>query len=407
MKKILIIICLLYFNLGCSSNFEDGLDAAAKGEYKKAHDIWNTLAIKGEVNSQYNLSILYQHGLGIKKNYKEAFKWSKLAALQKHDNAQSNLGYLYDKGYGVDQSSIKAYQWYKTAALQNLARAQSNLAALLINKEIYKENNKKEAIKWLKKASNNQFNYASSLLKKLEKKMVREKFNEYMQYAINGSAHSQYMLGRAYLNGDYVKKDYKKAHDWFMKSANNNDMDAQRMLWYIYFYGLGVNKDYKKAAGWLKKSALQGDVISIRNMGGIHECGHGVEKNHIELIKWYKQAIEKNDIVSMRLLATIYATSTDNRVRNGTNAVKIAKKALEINVEEEPQYLETLAISYAEIGEFDKARNLIKRALELLKPETEEYRKQKKKLEFFINNKAWRLQCKDLTITNQILKDIH
>src|SRR5260370_20522650 len=50
------------------------------------------------------------------QNYAEAFKWYELAAKQGLSDAQVNLGILYDKGLGVKKDPLQAAKWYALAA---------------------------------------------------------------------------------------------------------------------------------------------------------------------------------------------------------------------------------------------------------------------------------------------------
>lgn len=64
-------------------------------------------------------------------------------------------------------------------------------------------------------------------------------------------------------------------------------------------------------------------------------------------------------------LAWVYATSTDPAVRNGTEAVALARKAVSISAGRNALVLRTLAAAYAESGRFDEAIATAERAREL------------------------------------------
>jgi tetratricopeptide (TPR) repeat protein len=64
-------------------------------------------------------------------------------------------------------------------------------------------------------------------------------------------------------------------------------------------------------------------------------------------------------------LAWVLATSRDNRLRDGHQALALAQHAVQLTSEQEPAILGTLAAVYAEMGQFEKAVELGQRAAEL------------------------------------------
>jgi tetratricopeptide (TPR) repeat protein/spermidine synthase len=63
------------------------------------------------------------------------------------------------------------------------------------------------------------------------------------------------------------------------------------------------------------------------------------------------------------LLARILATSWDPAVRNGPEAVELAKRALQISGGQDPKFLDVLAAAYAEAGRFPEAVETVKLAI--------------------------------------------
>jgi tetratricopeptide (TPR) repeat protein len=64
-------------------------------------------------------------------------------------------------------------------------------------------------------------------------------------------------------------------------------------------------------------------------------------------------------------LAWMLATCPDASVRDGAKALKIARRLVEGSGHREPQYLDTLAAAYAEVGHFPQAVATAKEALAL------------------------------------------
>lgn len=69
----------------------------------------------------------------------------------------------------------------------------------------------------------------------------------------------------------------------------------------------------------------------------------------------------------LNLQAWTLATSGDDKVRNGAEAVKLAEKAATLTAHQQPAILNTLAAAYAETGRFDDAITTANQALEIVK----------------------------------------
>ena len=59
-KKLIFGLSLWLFatTLSFGANFDDGLNAAEKGDYKTALTIFEDLAKKGDIDAQYNLGLM-------------------------------------------------------------------------------------------------------------------------------------------------------------------------------------------------------------------------------------------------------------------------------------------------------------------------------------------------------------
>ena len=64
-------------------------------------------------------------------------------------------------------------------------------------------------------------------------------------------------------------------------------------------------------------------------------------------------------------LAWILATHSDAKIRNGEEAVQLAELACREDDYQAPAKLDTLAASYAEVGRFDDAVRMIRKAITL------------------------------------------
>ncbi len=136
MKKLvaLLIVSLVFATAPAfSADYQKGVDAANKGDYKTALREWLPFAEQGNAVAQYNLGLLYQKGWGVPQDYKQALKWYHLSAEQGHVDAQYNLGSMYSDGQGVPQDYKQGVKWFILSAEQGDADAQYNLGAMYNN----------------------------------------------------------------------------------------------------------------------------------------------------------------------------------------------------------------------------------------------------------------------------------
>ena len=104
MKFITLTLALIAVLLGgpvFAEDFQEGLDAANKGDFKTAYEKWEPLAKRGNGLAQFNLGLMYDKGEGVKRDYKKAAKWYKFSAKKGIASAQFNLAGLYSKGKGL------------------------------------------------------------------------------------------------------------------------------------------------------------------------------------------------------------------------------------------------------------------------------------------------------------------
>ena len=70
--KLLIQISLLLFLasvVGCASEFNDGIEAFKKKDYKVVFDKWKPMAEQGHDDAQYKIGKLYREARGIEQDY--------------------------------------------------------------------------------------------------------------------------------------------------------------------------------------------------------------------------------------------------------------------------------------------------------------------------------------------------
>ncbi|MBQ2351189.1 MAG: sel1 repeat family protein, partial [Bacteroidales bacterium] len=79
----------------------------------------------------------------------------------------------------------------------------------------------------------------------------KEKALHYMiEYAGQGFANGQAVLGFWYMGNDGFVKNYQQAVYWLQKAAEQGNLDAHKDLSLCYAKGYGVQKDENMAKYW-------------------------------------------------------------------------------------------------------------------------------------------------------------
>jgi TPR repeat protein len=66
------------------AGYEEGYQAANKGSYSIAFKEFKAAAEKGDARAQYSLAVMYNDGIGTKKDPDEAMLWFRKSAAQGH-----------------------------------------------------------------------------------------------------------------------------------------------------------------------------------------------------------------------------------------------------------------------------------------------------------------------------------
>jgi Flp pilus assembly protein TadD len=83
-----------------------------------------------------------------------------------------------------------------------------------------------------------------------------------------------------------------------------------------------------------------------------------------EAVVQYREALRLDPKLTKALnnLAWVLATSSDDELRNGAGAVRLAERACELTHYGKPLYVGTLAAAYAECGRFPEAVTMAEKA---------------------------------------------
>ena len=156
-------------------------------------------------------------------------------------------------------------------------------------------------------------------------------------------------------------------------------------------YALAKKGDYDQAVKVLNEAlASRKDNVELLRCRGDIELMFGKWK---ETIATYQQILKlrPNDSGVLNNYSWLLSTSTDDSVRNGKLALTYAEKASKLTWNGEAHILSTLAAAYAELGNFEKAKEWSAKAVVLAEREKHDRLDDlKKELESYKQKKPWR-----------------
>jgi|SRR5579864_1203929 len=156
-------------------------------------------------------------------------------------------------------------------------------------------------------------------------------------------------------------------------------------------FALYLKKEYEKAIGDFDE-AIQIDPKYAYAIGN-RACALTKLKKYSEGVQNFETAIQLNPVDWLyRDYAHLLAICPDSKYRNGTKALELAKKALELRRGDanDWQYQAALAAAYAETGEFEQAEAAQRKALVDNSLDAEDRAKMKKRLELYRQKKPYR-----------------
>ncbi len=208
-------------------------------------------ATHGDPQAQYYIGNVFWAVKGVKKNYDSAFTWFRKAAMRDFADAQNDLGICYYYGKGVKKDLKKAYEWLLKAAQHGLPTSQYNVGGC------YEDGcgvarSLDEARNWYQKAFDQNHDKAGEALKRLDP---------------NTPVEELYELGVLYKKGkDDIKIDEEKSFRFFRQAAERGHWESRYAIADAYKKGfsLRMNHDEEKALletaiSWFRPLAEQGD----------------------------------------------------------------------------------------------------------------------------------------------------
>ena len=164
-----------------------------------------------------------------------------------------------------------------------------------------------------------------------------------IQEASNGSNYHQEQLGKIYLEGSGVTKDYSLALYWFTKAAEKNSASAQFWLGIMYSKEQILN-DTKKAIEWYEKAAKQDKVPAQLNLSNLYMSAKDVVQYKEKSFYWLEQAAEQGNALAQSGLGSKHYTG-NGTAKDFSKALYWFEKAA---AQDYPKAFYNLGVMYAE-----------------------------------------------------------
>jgi tetratricopeptide (TPR) repeat protein len=150
------------------------------------------------------------------------------------------------------------------------------------------------------------------------------------------------------------------------------------------------NKELRAAKADLEKAikAEPSNIYAWTALGNLHATGKEFKKaidDYTEALRLDAQSAEgHND------LAWLLATCPDDKIRDGKSALEHATKADDLSEHKQASIIDTLAAAHAELGDFDKAVEVQRKAIELAGSDEKQRKELANHLELFQQRKPVR-----------------
>ena len=179
--KLVSKLLLIFFMLGLISVcLPQKVLAVSSDDGRTSFHLYQQKAKQGDADAQFNLALLYYHGVGTPQDTRYAIYWYTKAAQQGHVNAQYRLGTIYRYGYGDEVLLLdfkKAVYWITKAAEQGYVQAQYKLGNMYEYGDVAPQDYK-QAFFWYTKAAEQSYYFAKKDRDKMLEKMSQSQIEE-------------------------------------------------------------------------------------------------------------------------------------------------------------------------------------------------------------------------------------
>lgn len=293
-----------------SSMLNRALTLFKNQKYSEALELFKILADNGNSDAMLYIAYTYEMKFGVSFNDDIIRDYYAMAISRGNKIAESYYEFYRAKITGelLDFPEMKV-QLSLAAAKNGHAEAQFELFRCFYLGEGGATKDYQKAAQWLIKSANNNYIPAKTLLSEcylFGSKTLDIKINYNLAVELlltlpqNGNAHSQALLGYAYLTGKGVDIDYDKAIALFQSASKQNEPMAEYLLGECYFNGWGILKDSDTAIKWYTESAKNNYQLAATKLEKLNlELGDLFIPNGTTIIESFKF---RNNTVIKRLI---------------------------------------------------------------------------------------------------------
>lgn len=224
-----------------------------EGQYKDAHECYLKSIENGAKMGFTNIGLMYEHGLGIKKNYDKAKEFYNSGIKAKDSRSYNRMASLYMRGVGVEKNIEKGITLIKKGAKIEQENGYSSIHNTSDLAYYYSQgigtrySPKKAADLWKILADygdlNALYNLSVALLKgKGIERNVPQAISILIDLAINKHyGHSFEMLGCIYDEGKYLPMSKFDCARWLVEGASFGDLGSM-----LYIIDICLSKSEKE-----------------------------------------------------------------------------------------------------------------------------------------------------------------
>ncbi|MEO8064459.1 MAG: hypothetical protein ABI821_17110 [Pseudomonadota bacterium] len=194
---------------------------------------------------------------------------------------------------------------------------------------------------------------------------VEQDLDAIRKKAVAGDPDSQLFYGLLLQNADSPPPE-EVPIDWFIKAAQAGNAFAQYLVGHDRMNSFRFQADEAKGVFWLDKAARAGDSDAQLELANYYLRDASSAGNARKAVELLGQAFDANRPEARFYLAALLASNPDSAVRDPKRALEIFAKERGI-YELNPIAWEIRAAAHANLGEFDDANDLEKRAIRMAK----------------------------------------